>query len=1158
MSQVARYSPEVGERGALGDNTISPTLKALLREHVDHTLYSAVSPLDHVERLYAYQKFSHAPFFGLVGLPTRTLDQSWRRLAIELGALCLAIAIAAFWIARRLHASAVLLEEDRRLLEKRVATRTEEIETKSRALVANERKFRDAMACAPNAMAIFTPDGRIVEVNAAACDVVGYTREELLEMDVQSLLAPEERPLDPANMRRLAAGELKDYRVVRRYLHKDGRRIPVQVETSVARSASGGVRYFVSQGQDISARLAYEERLRALLDTAVDGVYIHDLDGAIVEFSQSFADMLGYTRDEMRTLNVADIDAVKSASDLQASFRKEAQSSKPLAIETRHRRKDGSIIDVEIGVKAVQLSGKTHLYTSSRDIGERVRMQKMLSEERRRLRDFSNSTADWFWELDENLRFSYLSESFKGLNGLSAKDLLGTPLPAIYAQDTLNPGEAKAEGLERLLARKSFRDIERSYMDEQGEVQWFSASGIPVFDDSGVFAGYRGVASIVTARKRAELELERNRRLLQELVDNAPYGIGVFDLNRECVVRNENYGRILDLPRDLLDSKPLRLIDQFRFCHARGDFADLGPDLPADEAWEIVQTRGVRQAERRLGNGRWVETRVVPLTGGGLVTYFDITNYKTIEGELRQTKERLETAASAGIIGVWSIDAVSGETYWDKVQRQLYGLPEEDLEVTGAAFYARVHPEDERRVRAALKQALKGQGNPPAEFRIIRPDGTVRYLRGLSQTIRGAGGTPQRVVGVTYDVTDQTEALHALEQAKAQAEAANRAKSEFLANISHEIRTPLNAIVGMTQLLAHSSLDKEQADYVRTLDSAGQNMLVLLTDVLDLSKIEAGQFELGEAPFSLADVIASIVGTFSSAAKAKGLALSAESPHDLPPVLGNSIRLGQVLTNLVGNALKFTARGGVSISVETLDGPANSVRVRIAVRDTGIGIAPQHLGKLFEPFVQAERTTYSKFGGTGLGLAISKRIVALMGGEIGVESEPGSGSEFWFVVSLKRAPHALMTEMRSAAGPCAKALSGARLLVVDDTETNREIAVKLLSLQGAICEAAGNGREAIERLRADPGAFDLVLMDVQMPDMDGLEATRVIRHDLALADLPVIALTAGALASQRELALAAGMNGFIAKPFRLRELVAALAPWLERKPVEPPKKSVAG
>ena len=377
-------------------------------------------------------------------------------------------------------------------------------------------------------------------------------------------------------------------------------------------------------------------------------------------------------------------------------------------------------------------------------------------------------------------------------------------------------------------------------MDEQGEVQWFSASGIPVFDDSGVFAGYRGVASIVTARKRAELELERNRRLLQELVDNAPYGIGVFDLNRECVVRNENYGRILDLPRDLLDSKPLRLIDQFRFCHARGDFADLGPDLPADEAWEIVQTRGVRQAERRLGNGRWVETRVVPLTGGGLVTYFDITNYKTIEGELRQTKERLETAASAGIIGVWSIDAVSGETYWDKVQRQLYGLPEEDLEVTGAAFYARVHPEDERRVRAALKQALKGQGNPPAEFRIIRPDGTVRYLRGLSQTIRGAGGTPQRVVGVTYDVTDQTEALHALEQAKAQAEAANRAKSEFLANISHEIRTPLNAIVGMTQLLAHSSLDKEQADYVRTLDFAGQNMLVLLTDVLDLSQDRGG------------------------------------------------------------------------------------------------------------------------------------------------------------------------------------------------------------------------------------------------------------------------------------------------------------------------------
>ena len=338
--------------------------------------------------------------------------------------------------------------------------------------------------------------------------------------------------------------------------------------------------------------------------------------------------MLGYDRDEIESLNVADIDADKSAAELHEAFHWEAESGKALVLETRHRRKDGSVFDVEISVKAIALAGQTYLYTSARDITERVRMQKQLDEERRRLRDFSNSTADWFWEVDGNLKFTYLSDSFTSFNGLSAQRLLGMALPDIYAMDTLNPADVKAKGLQRFSAREPFRDVEVAYKDEQGEVQWFSASGVPIFDSAGAFAGYRGVAAIITARKRAELALERNRRLLQELVDSAPYGIGVFDEDRTCVLRNGNYGRILGLPQELLDKEPFCLADQFQFCFDRGDFADIGPDVPAEQAWRIVQSRASRQAERRLGNGRWVETRVAPVTGGALVTYFDITRYK--------------------------------------------------------------------------------------------------------------------------------------------------------------------------------------------------------------------------------------------------------------------------------------------------------------------------------------------------------------------------------------------------------------------------------------------------------------------------------------------------------------------------------------------------
>ena len=245
--QIARYSTEPSERGAPGDNHISAKLKALLREHADRTLYEAVSPLDLVQRLYAFQEFSHAPFFALAGLPVKNLDQSWQRLAIELGLLCLGVTIAALWIARRLHASAVLLCDDRRLLERRVVIRTEELETKNRALIASERKFSDAMANAPIGMALFSPEGRFVEVNPALCDILGYTREELFAVDLGRLATPNDAPIDLEAMGRLACGDQKTCRVERRYPHKDGREISTQVDVSVARGGSGDVRYFVCQ-----------------------------------------------------------------------------------------------------------------------------------------------------------------------------------------------------------------------------------------------------------------------------------------------------------------------------------------------------------------------------------------------------------------------------------------------------------------------------------------------------------------------------------------------------------------------------------------------------------------------------------------------------------------------------------------------------------------------------------------------------------------------------------------------------------------------------------------------------------------------------------------------------------------------------------------------
>jgi two-component system, sensor histidine kinase and response regulator len=552
-----------------------------------------------------------------------------------------------------------------------------------------------------------------------------------------------------------------------------------------------------------------------------------------------------------------------------------------------------------------------------------------------------------------------------------------------------------------------------------------------------------------------------------------------------------------------------------------------------------VKQGGYRWFRMRGSAERDATGRVIRMAG----SISDIHQQKLAEDALRESQARFDRAVNGTQDGLWEADAVRGSMWLSPRACASLGYAEGELGNHLTVLRERMHPEDLPEADASLQVAMEGGLPVDRELRLLTKDGTWRWFRVRGKPDFGEDGKVHRMSGSIQDVTEARAQRDALIEASEAANAANRSKSAFIANVSHEIRTPMNGIIGMTSLLLDTQLDRSQREYADTIRASADALLTVINDILDFSKIEAGKLDIEAVEMDLPGNVEDVGSTLAFQAAAKGLELIVNVHPDVPPlVTGDPQRIRQCLINLIGNAIKFTRAGEIAVEVSREGGTEATPRIRFEVRDTGIGIAAGAVESLFQPFVQADVSTTRNFGGTGLGLSIVKRLVELMNGEVGVSSVPGQGSTFWFALPMPVVTAGL--PQTSSGEP----RTGRRVLVVDDNETNRRVIATRLAHAGYDVALASSGREALVTMRlalAASRGFDLVLSDFQMPDMDGAMLGERINTDPLLSHARVVLLTSVDRQGDLGRFASLGFAGYLTKPIRARELLACLDKVLE-------------
>lgn len=1065
-----------------------------------------------------------------------------------------------------------LIHDRQRLHELVQAGKEHERRHAEKELEESERRFRLLLEYAGDSYFLHDDRGRIFEVNHQACDSLGYSHEELLALNVKDLAAQIDYD---GLLQAWDATEPGRSITVSNHVHRrrDGSVFPVEVRVTCYSIA--GKKLFLAAVRDVTERVEAEGAIRRLneeleqrviqrtealresearwqfaLDGSGDGVWDWNVKTGRVFYSRQWKAMLGYADEEVGNSTNDWSDRIHPG-DKDRSWRTIEEHFKGNApvftLEHRMRAKDGSwrwILDRGKIVERAPDGSPARVIGTHTDITERKQIEERLAARER-----------WLSEMVENLPLGAIFVTGERLRiNRAAEQITG------YGRDEL----ATRDDWFTKLWREMHEKLMPLYQEDRRN-GFRQVVHVPFYRKDGQLRTAEFAATLVGEHEiwlmRDITESEQLQIQLTALTDNLPNGavyqtVEMPDGRISYPYMSAGIFALTGIPAAEIMENPLAL---------RQTIHD--KDLPRlREAEQQSRLSGGPfncQFRHRARDGRqvWVHARSAPRSGPNGATIWDgvvmdVTERKEAENRIRALNERIQLAVKAGRIGIWELDFGTGRFIWDEQMHSLYGMKEGEFGGSLEEWSGLLHPEDVAKTLRDWELAIAETSAFEGEFRIQLPSAGLRYIRALARIIRKPDGSPQRAYGTNWDITAERQTAEALQKAKDLAETAERVKSEFLAMMSHEIRTPLNGIIGFISLLKDTGLGKEQKSYVQAIHTSGETLISIVNDILDYSKIEAKKIDLEEIEFLLADCLQSAIDMVSVQAAEKGLRLDCKIGPGVPAeIVGDLVRIRQILANLLSNAVKFTGKGGVSVDVTVEEGAGGLPVLHFIVRDTGIGMPKERMAQLFQPFSQLDASTTRRFGGTGLGLAICFRLVELMKGAIWFESRidagttahvsiplsrPGSASPGTQVLPVSGVPAGSADADRFALAPRTRAL---RILLAEDHSVNQTFMIQLLQRMGIrSVQVVCDGVEACEAVLE--GTHDVILMDCRMPRLDGYAATRYIRSlekkDPARARVYIIAVTASAIYGDRQKALDSGMDDYLTKPLKPEDLKSAL------------------